>query len=73
MTMLNFSFIFSFLLVSVLFNGVYNYRAVVVIHGVLTGSESMQLISDRIQAVSVYFYKQDASDVAPARISEVKH
>ena len=28
------------------------YRAVALIHGVLTGSESLQLITDRIQEVS---------------------
>ena len=42
----------SFYLVLLLFtlnNAVESYRAVVVIHGVLTGSDSMELISNRIQ------------------------
>ena len=32
-------------------NGAESYRAVAVIHGVLTGSDSMDLISNRIQEV----------------------
>ncbi|XP_076241221.1 palmitoyl-protein thioesterase 2 isoform X2 [Calliopsis andreniformis] len=39
---------FCSLLLIALSNAVKNYRAVVVIHGVLTGSESMDLISNRI-------------------------
>ena len=38
-----------FLLLVTLNNAVESYRAVVVIHGVLTGSDSMELISNRIQ------------------------
>ncbi|XP_054011902.1 lysosomal thioesterase PPT2 homolog [Hylaeus anthracinus] len=41
------SFILFFL--TILINAVESYRAVVVIHGVLTGSDSMELISNRIQ------------------------
>lgn len=40
------------LFLSLLNNGVECYHAVVVIHGVLTGSDSMELISNRIQEVS---------------------
>ena len=38
-----------FLLLVTINNAVESYRAVVVIHGVLTGSDSMELISNRIQ------------------------
>lgn len=40
------------LLLTLLNNDVEGYHAVVVIHGVLTGSDSMELISNRIQEVS---------------------
>lgn len=33
-------------------NGAESYRAVAVLHGILTGRDSMQLITDRIQEVS---------------------
>lgn len=39
------------LLLTLLNNDVDGYHAVVVIHGVLTGSDSMELISNRIQEV----------------------
>lgn len=42
-----------FLLAIILcYNGAKSYHAVVVIHGVLTGSDSMDLISNRIEEVS---------------------
>lgn len=40
------------LLFTALSNAVKSYRAVIVIHGVLTGSDSMELISNRIEEVS---------------------
>lgn len=43
------SFSFLVLLLTVLNNVAESYRAVVVIHGILTGSTSMELISDRIR------------------------
>lgn len=52
-----FLFVFAVLLV-VPNNATDNYRAVVLIHGVLTGSESMELISDRIKEVNILVYHQ---------------
>ncbi|XP_076634678.1 palmitoyl-protein thioesterase 2 isoform X1 [Colletes latitarsis] len=49
MATLNYIFLNFILLFSTTFNTVKSYRAVVVIHGVLTGSSSMELISNRIQ------------------------
>lgn len=55
-----------FLLLVTINNAVESYRAVVVIHGVLTGSDSMELISNRIQEVSDSRKTKDVTDVAPA-------
>ncbi|KAF3425518.1 hypothetical protein E2986_05652 [Frieseomelitta varia] len=44
------------LLLTLLNNDVDGYHAVVVIHGVLTGSDSMELISNRIQEVRTQVY-----------------
>ncbi|XP_017890290.1 lysosomal thioesterase PPT2 homolog [Ceratina calcarata] len=41
--------VFNFLVFSILFNNVESYHAVVLIHGVLTGADSMEIISNRIQ------------------------
>lgn len=49
---------FILLLLSIFNNYVESYHAVVVIHGVLTGSDSMELISNRIQEVSNSNVKQ---------------
>ena len=46
------------LLLTLLYNDVGGYHAVVVIHGVLTGSDSMELISNRIQEVSNSYKKE---------------
>lgn len=46
-------YIYLLLLISLLsYNEAKSYHAVVIIHGVLTGSDSMELISNRIQEVS---------------------
>jgi len=44
-------YIYLFLVYLLLYNEAKSYRAVVVIHGVLTGSDSMEIISKRIQEV----------------------
>ncbi|XP_017788933.1 PREDICTED: lysosomal thioesterase PPT2 homolog [Habropoda laboriosa] len=50
MAVVNYTFFNCFILLLTLFNNdVESYRAVVVIHGVLTGSESMEVISNRIE------------------------
>jgi len=41
-----------------LYNEAKSYHAVVIIHGVLTGSDSMELISNRIQEVGGMVAKQ---------------
>lgn len=43
--------IYLFLVYLLLYNEAKSYHAVVIIHGVLTGSESMELVSNRIQEV----------------------
>lgn len=43
--------IYLFLSYLLFYNEAKSYHAVVIIHGVLTGSESMELISNRIQEV----------------------
>lgn len=49
-TVKNFRILISFLCTIIFFvNGAKSYRAVVIIHGLLTGSDSMELISNRIQ------------------------
>lgn len=50
-------YLFSIYLLS--YNEAKSYRAVVIIHGVLTGSESMDVITNRIQEVGKItdFYK----------------
>lgn len=57
---------FILLLLNIFNNDVESYHAVVVIHGVLTGSDSMELISNRIQEVSNSNNKtKSIADVAP--------
>lgn len=43
--------VYLFLIYLLLYNEAKSYHAVVIIHGVLTGSDSMELISNRIQEV----------------------
>ena len=43
--------IYLFLINLIFYNEAKSYHAVVIIHGVLTGSESMELISNRIKEV----------------------
>lgn len=45
------SVIYLFLVYLLFYNEARSYHAVVIIHGVLTGSDSMELISNRIQEV----------------------
>lgn len=43
--------IYLFLINLIFYNEAKSYHAIVIIHGVLTGSESMELISNRIKEV----------------------
>lgn len=45
-------YIYLFLISLLSYNEAKSYHAVVLVHGVLTGSDSMELISNRIQEVS---------------------
>ena len=52
--MINFVCLILFTLLSASSSETKPYRALAVIHGVLTGSDSMQIITDRIQEVRIY-------------------
>lgn len=52
MASINYKTILLFFLLSVFEATVDSYHAVVLIHGILTGSDSMELISNRIEEVS---------------------